>query len=541
MKTWWNSLSLKSKLQIPIQMIILVMLVIAQRLVFSQFEQRTLEEARKKAVVSSDGVINGLNIMMETGVISDKENRKLFITKMGASSQVTELRVIRNQQVTDQFGPGMPEEAARDAMDHAALDTATIQTALNLEGDKKSMRVVVPFIVTTNFRGTNCLICHQVKEGSVNGAASITLDLQEEFSLIKRASTLLWAAQLLLQVLLYFIIGWIIKRVIRPTQELQQTMHAMLSERDLTRRAPVHSGDEIGQTAKAFNAFAEGFQRILGQLKGYSDRVSTSASALAQNAGRVETSTHKQSEEAAHASALVETMSQSIASVAENAQGVARLSQESRERALQGQQSLHEMMREIEQVESTVNDMAGSVADFVKSAQSITSMTQQVRDIAEQTNLLALNAAIEAARAGEQGRGFAVVADEVRKLAEKSAVSAGQIDVVTQELSGKSEQVDRSVQSGLGSLQSSRTHMQAVADVLSQSTDAVNRVSQGVDEISTSVNQQKEASRDIARNLEQMAAMAEANSTTIKDTVQAVKEMEGLAASLRDAGDQFKV
>ncbi|MDE2353399.1 MAG: methyl-accepting chemotaxis protein [Betaproteobacteria bacterium] len=541
MKTWWNSLSLKSKLQIPIQMIILVMLVIAQRLVFSQFEQRTLEEARKKAVVSSDGVINGLNIMMETGVISDKENRKLFITKMGASSQVTELRVIRNQQVTDQFGPGMPEEAARDAMDHAALDTATIQTALNLEGDKKSMRVVVPFIVTTNFRGTNCLICHQVKEGSVNGAASITLDLQEEFSLIKRASTLLWAAQLLLQVLLYFIIGWIIKRVIRPTQELQQTMHAMLSERDLTRRAPVRSDDEIGQTAKAFNAFAEGFQRILGQLKGYSDRVSTSASALAQNAGRVETSTHKQSEEAAHASALVETMSQSIASVAENAQGVARLSQESRERALQGQQSLHEMMREIEQVESTVNDMAGSVADFVKSAQSITSMTQQVRDIAEQTNLLALNAAIEAARAGEQGRGFAVVADEVRKLAEKSAISAGQIDVVTQELSGKSEQVDRSVQSGLGSLQSSRTHMQAVADVLSQSTDAVNRVSQGVDEISTSVNQQKEASRDIARNLEQMAAMAEANSTTIKDTVQAVKEMEGLAASLRDAGDQFKV
>ncbi|MDE2354517.1 MAG: methyl-accepting chemotaxis protein, partial [Betaproteobacteria bacterium] len=212
MKTWWNSLSLKNKLQIPIQMIILVMLVIAQRLVFSQFEQRTLDEARKKAVVSSDGVINGLNIMMETGVISDKENRKLFITKMGASSQVTELRVIRNQQVTDQFGPGMPEEAARDAMDHAALDTATIQTALNLESDKKTMRVVVPFIVSTNFRGTNCLICHQVKEGSVNGAASITIDLQEEFSLIKRASTLLWAAQLLLQVLLYFIIGWIIKR-----------------------------------------------------------------------------------------------------------------------------------------------------------------------------------------------------------------------------------------------------------------------------------------------------------------------------------------
>ncbi len=541
MANWWNGLSLKNKLQIPIQLIILVILIIAQRLIFNEFERRTLDESRQKAIVSADGVINGLNIMMETGVISDKENRKLFITKMGASSDVSELRVIRNKQVSDQYGPGMPEEGARDAMDHAALDTAKVQTALQGAGDNMTLRVVVPFIVSTNFRGTNCLLCHAVKEGSVNGAASITLDLQKEYNLIRKGSIMLWGAQIGMQVILYFIIGWSITRITRPTRELQQTMHAMLADGDLTRRAPVRSNDEIGQTARAFNSFVEGFQRIITQLQGYSDRVSASARALSENTNAVEVSTNKQSQEAANASRLVESMSQSIASVAENALDVAKLSQESLQRAQRGQQNLHEMMNEIEHVEATVKEMAGSVGDFVKSTQSITSMTQQVRDIAEQTNLLALNAAIEAARAGEQGRGFAVVADEVRKLAEKSALSASQIDVVTQQLSGQSAQVDRSVQSGLNSLQSSRAHMEAVASVLSESTETVNNVSNGVDDISASVNQQKVASQDISRNLEHMASMAEANTASIQSTVQAVREMETLASSLRDAGGQFKV
>ena len=124
MKNWWSALSLKNKLQIPIQLILLIVLVMAQRWAFDQFEARVLQEAEQKAMVSADGVINGLNIMMEGGLISDKVMRKLFITKMGASAKVEELRVIRAQQVTDQFGPGMPEEQAKDEMDREAIQSA---------------------------------------------------------------------------------------------------------------------------------------------------------------------------------------------------------------------------------------------------------------------------------------------------------------------------------------------------------------------------------------------------------------------------------
>ena len=541
MKKWWGALSLKNKLQIPIQLILLLIMVFVQRWAFNAFEARVLKEAEQKAIVSADGVINGLNMLMINGIISQTDQRQLFIKKMGASTNVEELRVIRAKQVSDQFGPGLPEEQARDDMDREAMELKKpVFKSQDING-KHTLRAVVPFIESTNFRGTNCLMCHQVKVGSVNGAASITLNMEEEYAVMEKASILLWVGQLFIQVILFFVIGWIINQVIRPTKELQRAMLAMQTDGDLSKRVPVHSTDEIGQTAEAFNALVKSFQSSVSKVHGYADQVTQSAASLSHNAEDIAQSSQQQSDAAANTASAVDEMSSSIASVADSATTVSQQSQDSLQRAIHGQRNLQEMIGEIGHVENAVAQMASSVEAFVKSTQTITSMTQQVRDIAEQTNLLALNAAIEAARAGEQGRGFAVVADEVRKLAEKSAQSASQIDVVTKTLSDQSEQVEKSIQRGIQSLQTSQTHMQSVASVLAQANESVESVNQGVDGITSSVNEQKRASQEIARNVENIAAMAESNNASIMRTVQEAKDMEQLADNLKQSVGHFKL
>lgn len=541
MKNWWSGLSLKNKLQLPIQALLLIILILAQRGAMDEFEHRMLLEAQQKALVASDGVINGLNMLMLNGIISQADQRQLFIKKMGAADRVLELRVIRAKQVSDQFGPGLPEEQIKDDMDRAAMDSKKPQFLQVVEGGKPALRAVVPFVTSTNFRGTNCMQCHQVEPGSVNGAASITLDMTDEHEVVSRASMMLWAGQVFIQVLLFFVIGWIIKLVIKPSKDLQSTMLAMQADGDLSKRVPVQSTDEIGQTAQAFNALVGSFHSIVGQVHDYAGQVSGAAAALSRNAEGIAQSSQQQSDSAANMASAVDEMSASISSVADSANGVSELSQESLQRAVNGQRTLEEMIAEIGLVERAVRQMADSVGEFVKSTQAITSMTQQVRDIAEQTNLLALNAAIEAARAGEQGRGFAVVADEVRKLAEKSAQSASQIDVVTKTLADQSERVEKNIQSGIQSLQSSQSHMQSVASVLVQSKESVENVNQGVDGITASVNEQKKASQEIARNVENIATMAESNNASVLHAVQAAKDMEQLADNLKQSVGHFKL
>ena len=334
---------------------------------------------------------------------------------------------------------------------------------------------------------------------------------------------------------------FIVKSIVNELHSLKETIALIQSDNNLTHRIVVEGENEIAETGNSFNLLIGSMQVIINNVIESSKQVRQSTTQLSAASLKITHSSQSQNEAAASTAAAVEQMTVSISEVAATAADVHKLSEQSLQQTKQGNQSAEVMILEIASIEKAVNQIAASVGDFVQSARTIASMTQQVKDIADQTNLLALNAAIEAARAGEQGRGFAVVADEVRKLAEKSAQSAREIDKVTSTMDSQSSNVEKAIEHGLQSLKSTQQQINTVSNMLVQAGASVTDVSSGVSNIAASVDEQSKGSHEIARHVESIAQMAEENYAAIEHVGQDILRLEKLAEDMEAAVAHFKV
>jgi diguanylate cyclase (GGDEF)-like protein/PAS domain S-box-containing protein len=283
----WNSLGVQEKLHILIQGTLIILFFISVEWVISRFDAQITAAVEARAVDTADGLINGMNMLMLTGAISNPDNRRLLLKKMSQSQGVKELRIIRAQQVSDQFGPGLPEEQAQDDIDRAVIASGKTQFQKMYIAGAPMLRVEVPFIAQENFRGTNCLSCHHVKSGSVNGAASVVIDLTEEKGNIAEIRKLLWLGQLGIQVLLSIIISLfvrtlIVKNIARPVKELQAGMLEIRRDMDLSKRVHINANNsDIGDMAQAFNALVEDLQYANARLDLFSQVFESSGEAIA--------------------------------------------------------------------------------------------------------------------------------------------------------------------------------------------------------------------------------------------------------------------
>lgn len=333
----------------------------------------------------------------------------------------------------------------------------------------------------------------------------------------------------------------IINGINRSITELRGVMVKMAVDGNLTVRSKVFGKGEIGQAAIAFNSLIDTFAKIIQQVNSSARSVSATAAQLSDTSRQIEQGSQIQSDAAATTAAAVEEMTVSISSVSANTNDVSKLSEKSLQQTQQGNTNVQTMLGEIQHVQESVNQIANAVEVFVVNIQSISSMTQQVKEIADQTNLLALNAAIEAARAGEQGRGFAVVADEVRKLAEKSGKSASEIDKVTSSLNQQSAVVEEMVNNGLRSLNATQEQAARVSKTLKDAGQSVLESTHGVTDIAAAVSEQSAASTEIARNVEKIAQMSEDNYASVQSNTKDVVQLDKLANELLEAVSKFKV
>ncbi|HJW02547.1 MAG TPA: methyl-accepting chemotaxis protein [Azospira sp.] len=482
----------------------------------------------------------GLTGMMITGTVGQRE---VFLDQIKQLAVIKDLHVIRGEAVVKLFGPDTKDTRPMDSIEQQVMQSGKAYSAVHEENGAPYLRVVNPTLASTNYLGKNCIMCHQTPENTVLGVVSMKVSLDKvdkevNAFRLKVAAAAFGASLILLAVIYLFIRHF----VTTPIEHLTHGLRDIATgEGDLTRRLEVKGQDEVGQAATVFNQVMENFSNLVRQVSQSASQVSAKAHALSQSATQVAQGSHQQNEKSLHAASAVEQMVSSIAAISQSAEHVQHQSQESLKRAEEGNKSLSHLLGEMTNVEQTVKTMADSVNEFVRNTDAINKMTQEVKDIAEQTNLLALNAAIEAARAGEQGRGFAVVADEVRKLAEKSSRSASEIDAITETLAAQSVAVRRAIEEGLGHLNSSQSSVASVADILQAANGSVTEVGHGLDAIAGATDEQRRVSSEVADSIESIAAMARDNNDAVEQTAAAAQSLESLADSLQSTVGRFKV
>lgn len=340
---------------------------------------------------------------------------------------------------------------------------------------------------------------------------------------------------------LLILIGvFVVRKVTAPLSYLAQVVSKIEQSGDLSLRAVAQGKNEITQTVDAFNALITSMQSIVNEIHGNVNQVTAAVSELVSAESALEEASIQQGESVSSIAATMEEVSTSIDQVAEIAGASEKVSEGARAESSRGQKIVSDTLAEITNISQSVEAASQQINLLSQRSSDISGIVKSIREIADQTNLLALNAAIEAARAGEQGRGFAVVADEVRKLAERTGGA-------TIEITGLISAIQNETGSAVQRMNASKTHAESGLRLAIEAGKALEAIGAGTSnsairakETSLATKEQSVAVQAVATSVERISQLSDKNYQSMAATAKVAKNLELLAINLKSTVSRFK-
>lgn len=365
-------------------------------------------------------------------------------------------------------------------------------------------------------------------------------DYSESYAAQRKANVISYVSIFAVLVIALSAVYWFMARTLNPLRDVVSNLQD-IAKGNLTTRIKVTSNDEIGQLQSAMQDTSTKLSGMISHINDMTTELTNSAEEMRKTTDESCEAVQRQQKELDQVSIAMNEMSITVGEVAQNANNAAEAARSADHEAQLGREVVANTISGINELANEVAHTTDVIHQVKESSTSIGSILDVIRGIADQTNLLALNAAIEAARAGEQGRGFAVVADEVRNLASKTQHSTQEIQDMIERLQSGAEEAVNVMEASGGKAQSVVEQAEKAGDSLNTITEAVSSINDINVQIASASDEQSAVAEEINRNVSNISQVAELSAQNLLQSATASTELNRLSIDLKDLVDQFRV